>query len=76
MMRRMTKSLEDAFKVAARLPDAKQDALASAILEELALDEQWDATLQANLPALEQLADEALADYREGRTELLDPDKL
>ena len=72
----MTKALEDAFKAASRLPEPEQDALAAAILGEIATDRKWDATLAASSSALEKLADEALADHRAGRTEPLDPDKL
>jgi hypothetical protein len=72
----MTKALEDAFKAASRLPDKEQDALAAAILDEIRVEKKWDATLAASPSALEKLADEALADHRAGRTELLDPEKL
>jgi hypothetical protein len=72
----MTKALEDAFKAIAQLPEQRQNSLASAILNELALEEKWEATLQNNLGALERLADEAIADDEAGRTQTLDPEKL
>jgi hypothetical protein len=72
----MTKALQKAFEVASQLPDRAQDELAAAILEELRIEDAWDATLAASLPALEKLAAEALAEHRAGRTEPLDPDKL
>ena len=72
----MTKALKDAFAAASHLPEGKQDALASAILEELAVEAQWEATLKGDLGTLERLADEAIADHRAGRTEPLDPDSL
>jgi hypothetical protein len=72
----MTKALQDAFKLASRLPDDDQDALAAAILEEVALEEHWEATLAGSSGALGELADEALADHRRGRSEPLDPKKL
>jgi len=72
----MTKALRKAFDVASRLPDREQDALAAAILEELAADERWEAAVAARLGALERLADEALAEHRAGRTKPLDPDTL
>ena len=74
--RRMTKALENAFKAASRLPAKAQDALAAAILEDVALEEQWDARLAGSSDALDRLADEALAEDRAGRTQPLDPDKL
>ena len=72
----MTKALRKAFDVASRLPDREQDALAAAILEELAADERWEAAVADRPGALERLADEALAEHRAGRTKPLDPDTL
>jgi hypothetical protein len=72
----MTKALKKAFEAASRLPDADQDELAAAILEELEADERWDAAFARSQDALERLADEALEEYRAGRTEPLDPDAL
>jgi len=72
----MTNALQKAFEAASQLPDRDQDALAAAILEELAADERWEAAVAAAPGALEQLAEEALAEHRAGRTEPLDPDAL
>jgi hypothetical protein len=72
----MTKALKKAFEAASRLPDADQDELAAAIIEELEADERWEAAFARSQDALERLADEALEDYRAGRTEPLDPDAL
>lgn len=72
----MTKALERAFKAAASLPDAEQDALAAAILEDLAAEERWARSLAENPAKLERLADEALAEDAGGRTAPLDPDEL
>jgi len=71
----MTKALKKAFDVASKLPDKEQDALAAAILEEVAADERFEAALDAKPSALERLADEALAEHRAGRTKPLDLDK-
>ncbi len=71
----MTKALKKAFDVASKLPDKEQDALAAAILEEMAADERWEAALAATPSALERLADEAMAEHRAGRTKPLDLDK-
>jgi len=72
----MTEALRRAFDAASRLPDREQDELAEAILDELAADERWEAILAQSQSALERLADEALQEHREGRTEALDPDAL
>jgi len=70
----MTKALRKAFEAASRLPDRDQDELASAILEELAADERWEAVFAESQAALKRLADEALKEHRAGRTEALDPE--
>jgi hypothetical protein len=72
----MTHALKKAFEIASALPDPEQDALAAAILEEVASDERWEASLAASAGALEVLADEALREHRAGRTKPLDPDRL
>ena len=68
----MTKSLERAFEVASRLPDAAQDDLAAAILAEIETERPFDAALEGSAEALERLADEALAEHRQGSTRPLD----
>jgi hypothetical protein len=72
----MTKALNRAFEAASRLPDQDQDELAAAILEELEADERWEVAFARSQDELERLADEALEEYRTGRTEPLDPDAL
>ena len=72
----MTKALQKAFEAASRLPEPKQDSLASAILEELALEKRWDEKLKSSVESLERLADEALAEYRTDKTKPLEPDEL
>jgi hypothetical protein len=70
----MTKLLEEAFKAAAQLSAAEQDALAKAILAEVAAESQWERRLDETSRELEQLADEALKEHRAKRTKPLDPD--
>lgn len=72
----MTKKLKQAFDAAAKLPPEDQDALAAAILDEVAVDGLWAASFARTPAALEQLADEALSEHRAGRTQPLDPDQL
>ena len=72
----MTQLLEQAFAAAARLPDAEQDALARALLAELASEGAIDAALERRPDVLARLADEALEEHRAGRTQPLDPDTL
>lgn len=72
----MTGLLEKAFAEAARLSEPEQDALAQWILEELHSEQRWDAAFASSSDILRQLAEEALAEYRAGKTEPLDPETL
>ena len=72
----MTRLLEEVFRIASKLPEAEQDALATAILDELKADARWDARLTESIASLSKLAEEARQEYRASRTEPLDPDRL
>jgi hypothetical protein len=72
----MTTRLEAAFAKASELPPAEQDLLASRLLAELAEDDEFDRALAASSDRLAELAREALAEYRAGDTQELDPDAL
>ena len=56
----MTKLLEKAFREASKLPEQEQDALARAVLDELASERRWDELFAASRDLLEELAKEAL----------------
>ncbi|MGH8621159.1 MAG: hypothetical protein ACRET3_03390 [Burkholderiales bacterium] len=71
----MTGKLKKAFEAAAKLPPEDQEALAAAILEEVAVDGLWDASFAKKPGALEQPADETLREHRAGRTRALEPDE-
>ncbi len=72
----MTEALEQAFAAASKLPQEEQDRLAAWILRELAEEQRWDEAFSSSADELSQLADEALDDLRNGRTEALDPEQL
>ena len=72
----MTKLLKKAFEEAAKLPDEDQDALGQAVLAELASERRWDELFARSTDVLSELAEEALAEHRAGRTKPLDPDRL
>lgn len=72
----MTHLLEQAIAAVSKLPEAEQDALARALLEEIGADERWDARFAQSGESLADLADEALTEHRAGRTKPLDPDTL
>ena len=65
----MTAHLQQAFNEASKLSSEEQDALGDWILAELQSDRQWDKAFARSQPQLEELAGEALAEYRAGQTE-------
>jgi hypothetical protein len=69
----MTKLLEQAFDKAARLPAREQDALAAWLLREMESEARWEKLFADSQDALSKLANEALAEHRQGQTEELDP---
>ena len=71
----MTK-LDAAFAEAAKLPPEEQDALAKWILEELASEKRWSEAFDKSGDVLEQLANEALLEHKEKRSQPLAPDRL
>ncbi len=72
----MTKLLEKAFAEATKLPKKEQDQLAKFVLAEIAADQRWDEALHRSGDQLSKLAAKALTEHRQGKSRLLDPDKL
>jgi hypothetical protein len=72
----MTKSLQQAFSEAAKLPIVEQDLLASRLLAEIAAEDDFDRAIMETSHKLAQMANEAIAEFRAGLAEELDPDRL
>jgi hypothetical protein len=72
----MTEMLDRAIARLKTLPTDKQDAIATLILEELEDDRQWDESFARSPDLLANLAAEAMAEYRAGKTQELDPETL
>ncbi len=72
----MTKLLEEAFKKASELPETEQDSLAKWLLEELESEREWDRLFAQSQNVLGRLAQEALEAHRQGKTKLMDFDRL
>lgn len=72
----MTHMLEEAFRVANALPESEQDAIAATILAEIEDEQQWAEAFAKSPQTLAELAREALAEHRSGRTLPLDPDRM
>lgn len=72
----MTERLEQAIARLKTLSTDKQDAIATLILEELEDDQRWDESFARSPDLLAKLAAEAMTEYRAGKTEELDPERL
>ena len=72
----MTELLEQAIAKLKNLPANEQDAIAAMILEELEDERLWDEAFAFSPDMLAKLATEAMAEYRAGKTQELDPDTL
>jgi hypothetical protein len=72
----MTERLEQAIAQLKTLPTDKQDAIATLILEELEEEQRWDESFARSPDLLAKLAAEAMAEYRAGKTQELDPETL
>ncbi len=72
----MTELLEKAFQEASKLDEQEQNELATWILEELKSEQRWQGLFEKSEDILSQLADEALAEFRAGKTQELDLNDL
>ena len=72
----MTKLLDKAFQEASKLPETTQNAIAKWIMEEMEDEKKWEASFAETEDILEQLADKALLDEKQGKTKILDVEKL
>lgn len=72
----MTQLLQKAFAEVSRLPEDEQDAIAAIVLAELSSERRWSELFEKSQDVLEELAEEALAEHRAGKTKRLDPDEL
>jgi len=67
----VTELLNRAFSEASKLPADEQEVLAEWILAEIASEHLWAAAFGSSLDALARLADEALLEHREKKTQPL-----
>jgi hypothetical protein len=58
------------------LPQVDQQALAKLLTAGASDERKWQRSFAASRDRLGELADEGLAEYRAGQTQVLDPDKL
>ena len=72
----MTELVQKAFNEIAKLTEDQQEAFAEWILAELEDEAHWDRQFAESRDKLEQLGEQALAQYRAGLAEELNPDEL
>jgi hypothetical protein len=72
----MTELLERAIARLQTLPEGEQNAIAAMILEEIEGDRHWDESFSRSPDLLAKLAASAMAEYRAGKTQELDPETL
>ncbi len=72
----MTELLEKAFQEASILPELEQNALARWLIDEIIVEKKWERTFAESEDVLDILANEALKEYSEGKTKLLDINRL
>ena len=70
----MTRLLEKAFEEAAKLPEEDQDALAEMLLNDLTSEERWAEAFARSQDVLARLAKEALTEFKQGKTRLVEED--
>lgn len=64
----MTQLLEKAISEIKKLPNDEQDAIAAVLMAELESERRWERAFDSTAEQLSRLADEALAEYRAGKT--------
>lgn len=72
----MTQLLEKVFAEAGKLSEVEQNALAKWLLNELLSEKRWDKAFAESEEALEELADEALTEYKKKKTRPMDHGSL
>ncbi len=68
----MTALLEKALDQVSALSPEEQDALASLIIEEIKSEKRWDELFAGSQEGLARLAEQAIAEYKVGKTTPLD----
>jgi len=67
----MTKLLEKAFSEASRLPTTMQNMIAERLLKDINAEAKWDESFAETQNELSRLADEAVTDFKNGKTKQL-----
>lgn len=65
---RYDRIIRKAFSEVSKLPSAMQNLIAQKLLKDIEAEEKWDETFAETQDELSQLADEALEDFKKGKT--------
>lgn len=68
----MPRLIEQALAEVAKLTEAEQEALGAWLLDELAAERRWDDAFAGSSDLLASLAEEALEEHRQRRTQPLE----
>ena len=68
MLRTMPKLFDEAVAAVRKLPPDQQESIGAIILEEIRDEARWAAKFAATRDKLQKLADEAIEEFRAGRT--------
>ena len=60
--------IDEAFTEIKKMPESDQEAIAALIFEEILAERKWEKLFAESGDVLSHLAEEALTDYRTGRT--------
>jgi hypothetical protein len=71
-----SKLLREVYERAAGLPEGEQDRLASMLLNEIEEDDDFDRLMTTHPEALDDLEERAVAAWRAGDVEDLDPETM
>jgi len=72
----MTTLLETAFEKISALPEIEQNIYAKNLLHEIESEKIWDSAFSESEDMLSQMADNALSDFKNNDTKLLNQDQL
>ena len=72
----MTTLLETAFEKASLLPEIEQNRFAKILISEIQAEKEWDLLFSESEDILEQMADDALNDFKNNSTKPLTQDQL
>jgi len=72
----MTKLVNSAFEKISSLPEIEQNIFAQFIIDEIKEEDNWNKSFSKSEDILSKMANEALADFNNNQTEILNIDSL